>query len=512
MSGEATEPKSASVETTVVLERDVALSQSVLWRKQRDYYAGRGARVWAEDAVPSFITSNPFIAELYASIAVEFIHECSGKPVRILELGAGTGKFAFLFLKRLGPLLDERGIPKDRVRYCMADCSPSLLETWRGNERLAPFVSTGRLEFDLWRAGEEEKLRWMKESPAPLLVIANYVFDSLPQDAFVVKDGELFETLVTTSAAEGDAMTSQFQLAFRNAQVPEGRYREHRWHRTLESYRSLPSATLSFPVEALLILSTLRAIAGNDLLALVADKGFVRPEELALAQGPPSFEFHGAGCFSQMVNLDAIARDFEIVGGEALLPDKYSALRICGFLSRSGFARTVRAYREAQHTFGPEDVFTLLAWLHSHIQEMTVPQVLAVLRLTRWDPVALMQLFAVLAPQLPSAGAYRADLRSAVLRAWENYYPISVEENEFPFRCGAVLLSLGFHADAEPMFQQSLRVLGPSAATSFNLSLCASGLGRTADALALMEQACVLDPKFEPAQSARRKLRASVQP
>ena len=35
---------------------------------------------------------------------------------------------------------------------------------------------------------------------APLVVVANYFFDSLPLDAFVVEDGELHEHLVSVDA------------------------------------------------------------------------------------------------------------------------------------------------------------------------------------------------------------------------------------------------------------------------------------------------------------------------
>ncbi|HLY92193.1 MAG TPA: hypothetical protein VKQ89_02955, partial [Candidatus Angelobacter sp.] len=98
-----------------VLETAVPLSQSVIWRLQGDYYARRGLKAWTEDLVPSYITNNPFIAEIYAGVVAAFLDDCLGdkgrraispeNPLRILELGAGTGKFACLFLRRLMPLL-----------------------------------------------------------------------------------------------------------------------------------------------------------------------------------------------------------------------------------------------------------------------------------------------------------------------------------------------------------------------------------------------------------------------
>ncbi|MGZ4860157.1 MAG: SAM-dependent methyltransferase [Candidatus Angelobacter sp.] len=203
-----------------VLEADVPLSQSLIWRLQRDFYAQRGLKAWTEDMVPSYITNNPFIAEIYAQIVAGFISDCMQpaqrvplspeNPVRILELGAGTGKFSYLFLRKLTALLQARKIAPQILRYCMADCSEGLLADWRANRYLAEFVESGILEFQLHRAEKEEPADlhgdnspdMTRRAKGPLVVIANYVFDSLPQGAFIVANGELSEALLTTTRAE----------------------------------------------------------------------------------------------------------------------------------------------------------------------------------------------------------------------------------------------------------------------------------------------------------------------
>src|SRR5690242_15276494 len=132
-----------------VLETDVPLSQSLIWRLQRDFYAQRGLKAWTEDMVPSYITNNPFIAEIYAGIVASFLDDCLAQsssqplspehPLRILELGAGTGKFSFLFLRKLTGLLRGRKLEPGILRYSMSDCSESLLAEWRANRYLAQF-------------------------------------------------------------------------------------------------------------------------------------------------------------------------------------------------------------------------------------------------------------------------------------------------------------------------------------------------------------------------------------
>ncbi|HYA98185.1 MAG TPA: SAM-dependent methyltransferase [Methylomirabilota bacterium] len=511
----------------LILEKDIPLSRSLLWRRQREYYERRGMRAWSEDDVPSYITSNPFFAEAYARMVLAYLRDClsarpggqpavSDKaPLCILELGAGSGKFAYLFLRRLGEMLREGGLAPAMVRYCMTDRSEKLIGEWRENSRLRELAERGMLEFAAFSAGDEENVRVRVRGP--LVVIANYVFDSLPQDVFVTRNGQLFEALVTTTETGGSAggAGSQPRVAFQNVATPRERYEDPRWNAILEAYRTrLPDATVLFPTGALQTLEALGKSAEGRMLALVADKGVAHEDELRHCQGPATFEWHAASqCFSLGVNFDALAKHFAASGGQALLPEKRSTnLKTCAFLlgyEGEGHPATVAAYREVQSGFGADDLFALFAWLNAHMEEMAAPQVLAALRLSCWDPMVLLRLFPVLARQLRGATRERQDLREAIQRTWENHYPIQAEEKALAFKCGVVLLELGFFAEAQRMFKRSQQELGPSASTSYNLALCAQGLGRASEALAHAAEACRLEPGSEAAQSLRKKLEAA---
>jgi hypothetical protein len=513
----------------VVLERDVPLSQSLIWQRQREFYARRGLKAWTEDQIPAYITNNPLTAEIYAGIVFAFLRDCMshdrprlspGNPLRVIELGAGAGKFACLFLRHLTSLLRASNIAQETLRYSMTDCAESVLEAWQGNSYLAEFAQKGMLEFELFATGEERGSQLLKKTSTaqagPLAVIANYVFDSLPQDAFVIQEGKIFEALLTTTVSsqrpgEGADRTADLKLSYTNKPVPPGRYADASWNVLLEHYRAnLSAATVLFPSQALKTVEELARLSDGRMLVLAADKGETNESQLALSQGPPALEFHSPDCFSQMVNFHAIAKCFEAEGGQSLLPDKhFSTLNICAFLkSRPGdaFPAATSAYRQGQAAFGPDDLFTLLAWLNAHMEEMTVPQMLAALRLTRWDTTALMRFFPMLARQARDVVRERSDVRDAVLRAWDNYFPVAPGDNSLPFQCGAILLELKYFEDAAQMFRASQKTLGPSAATSYNLGLCAQGRGHRDEALTLMVEACGLDHQFEPAQAARRKL------
>jgi tetratricopeptide (TPR) repeat protein len=111
-----------------------------------------------------------------------------------------------------------------------------------------------------------------------------------------------------------------------------------------------------------------------------------------------------------------------------------------------------------------------------------------------------------LARQLNTVTRERSDTRDAVLRVWANHFPIAAADKALAFQCGVILLELRYFDDAASMFRASQKILGASAATSYNLGLCELGLGKAAEALSFMVEACNLDPQFEPARLTRRKL------
>lgn len=510
------------------LEHDVPLSQSLIWRLQRDFYSNRALKAWTEDQVPSYITNNPFIAEIYAEVIAAFVEDCSAhksaapsreKPLRILELGAGTGKFSFLLLRKLTALLKMRKLTLDVFQYVMTECSENLVAEWRGNSYLAEFAKQGLLKFGILQAGFEappEGNACLGNKGGPVVVIANYVFDSLPQDAFAVEHGELHELLLTTSADGDGEKLQDLRFSFVKSALASSRYTDPDWNSILSQYQTaLPGATVLFPATTLATLQRLSEASDGRMLVLAADKGISHEEDLKMHQGDPTLEFHASRqCFSQLVNFDAIAKYFRGKGGEALLPHKhFTTLNLCGFIrypEGENFPATRDAYRRTADTFAPDDLFALMMWLNDRLDQAPLAQSMSLLALTRWDPTAFARLFPAIARQARTACPERSDLRDAVFRTWENHYPLSRQENILAFYCGVVLLELGFFSEAYEMFRKSQQLFEPSAATSYNLGLCCQGMNRHDEALEFMREACKLDPDFEPARQSRLKLESRL--
>ena len=177
------------------------LSQSPIWQLQRRYFAEAGIEAWRHNTVPSYVTTNPYIAGTYVRLVSAFLEDCrrsgalpsDGGPVHVVELGAGSGRFAHHFLTQFD---DGAG----QVRYVLTDVSRANIDFWRGHPSFQKFVAQGRLDFARFDAEADDSIR-LEHSGAtiapgyarPLIVIANYVFDGIAQDAFVVENGRLHE-------------------------------------------------------------------------------------------------------------------------------------------------------------------------------------------------------------------------------------------------------------------------------------------------------------------------------
>src|SRR5436190_14880848 len=95
-----------------VLESAVPLARSMVWQLQRTFYADQGIAAWTQSHVPQSVTTSPIIARAYARLVLGFLRDMRSsldpaQPVYLVELGAGSGRFAYRFLKAYTALLED---------------------------------------------------------------------------------------------------------------------------------------------------------------------------------------------------------------------------------------------------------------------------------------------------------------------------------------------------------------------------------------------------------------------
>jgi hypothetical protein len=509
------------------LVRGTRLSEAPIWSLLRRYYIERGPDAWQRDGIPYFVTSNPRIADVYARVIAGFLRELTvagedAQPVYIVELAAGIGRFGHSLLQRLRHHRRHPALARIPIKYVMTDVAERNLDMLSAHPRLRPFIEEGLLDMAVLDADDASELRLRHSgeviSPGtlrhPVVFIANYLFDSLPQDAFRLVGGVLHESLVTIDPqrVEPDptdpALLSRIDLTFEHRPAAEDYYEDPAWNRLLADYRDrLPDAGFLFPVGALHCLRRLHELAGGRLLLLSGDKGYSDDKPIALSQGEPSMALHGESCFSMMVDYQLIGGYVAGLGGSAQHHTRPGeSLSISAFSLGVDAGEEQRfAFTDAFEWFGADDAFNFGGFASADASRGLFP-LLAVLRMSGWDSIIFERLLPAIQAVLPTLSeAGKDEIRRAATLVWDSYFPIK-NGSDVAFALGMLLLDLDFHAEASSFFQHSIDSHGVAPGTAFNTALCAFHLGQPDAAAQWLDCALALDPGLDAARRLRARL------
>lgn len=476
------------------------------------------------------MSSNAYFARAMARVVLGFLRDLlaiggggidTAAPLNVLELAAGSGQFAFAFLRALRDL--KRAVPGLsglRVRYVMTDLAGSNVDAWRAHERFRPFVEEGLLDFavfDLERDGDVRLLESgesLAASANPLVVLANYAFDSTRQDCFRIQGSTLSQDLVTTTVTGTEpavlsdpAIMERIRLRFEAVPMKAAYYDDPVCNRVLEGYRQgLGNTAFPFPVGALDCVRRLLATAGQRLFLLCGDKGLARDEELK-GRGEPVMTLHGQ-CFSFMVNLNAIGHYFEEKGGLALHAAQHArGFQVSGFLAGfpgAALAETRHAFEAEIDGFGPAEFFTLVKSIMKHVTAPPLDALLALMKMCEADAEVLYVYSDVLVRHAREADReHKQKIRRALKEAWEGFYPL---HKDLAFELARISLALSEPADAREYCEHSLRLFGRTLGTLMILAFSHSLEGHYDDGLRVVDEALALQPGYAAALDLRARL------
>ncbi|MBM0745610.1 SAM-dependent methyltransferase (plasmid) [Phormidium sp. CLA17] len=522
-------PRSASCP---ILETNQPLSQSLLWQFQRHFFAQQGINAWNQGTVPHYVTSNPFIANAYAKVVFGFLRDWHpmldpNHPIYILELGAGSGRFAYHFLKKFWDFFPHSTLRHLPVKYILADFSDSTLNYWRTHPFLQPYFQQGILDIAHFDAQHDQTLNLHFANQThttlknPLIVLANYFFDCLPQDVFTLKQHQLHASLVTLSLPDnskfkipfGSTQASQsvsrrgeqnsnlplndpnlihqINVTYTDRPITSNYYTDLTCNQILSDYQHhLTDTALLFPIVGLNCIRNLHHLSQNRLLFLSGDKGYSKLEDLQNRE-KPQMVFHG-NCFSLMVNYHAIGQYVIYQGGQALhTPHHHTSLNISAFLlgnPPTNYAETRHAYQDAIINHSPDDFFSLKRAIEPNCDRLTLQQAIAYIRLSGWDANIFLACLPTLLAHAKSASDTQCqELIQLIHNVWDTYYPIS-EAQDLAFQLGKLLIDLQDYRTASKYFQQSLKLQGLQPKTLHYLSQCYHHLGETEAALYCIHQ------------------------
>ena len=499
-----------------VIETARPFGSSLIWQLQHAYYATRGVEAWRHGEVPHYVTSNPSIADSYAEIVLAFWRDRQrlaphdSEPLTILELGAGSGRFAFHFLRRLGALCAEAGVPPHAFRYVLSDAADANLDFWRHHPGFESPFADGRLDLARVDLTQPESLALqMSGAPIgpgslrhPLVVIANYVFDSIPQDLFRFEDGRACAASVSLAidqdpaGLDAGALLARVAVHYAYDEVMQPPYAEAWLQRLFEEYRrDLRDTHLLFPAAGLRALRRLAGLSAAGLFVLTADKGVHRPAALDV-RPRPNLVRHGS--VSLPVNYHAFTRVCIQDGGLALVPSRaHASLAVICLLTMPDAGRhaeTQRAYRRHVDDFGPDDFYGIAAHSRNTTATMSVADILAYLRLSRHDGRQLEHYLPRLMELVAELDATaRENLIEAVEDVWDMYFPLG-EAFDLANGIARLLHAMDDCERAVIFYERSMAIYGPDTGTLCNIAACYRRLGEEARAAAILHKVLEYDP------------------
>ncbi|MFZ6774443.1 SAM-dependent methyltransferase [Undibacterium sp. SXout7W] len=495
------------------LDTEAWLSEADLWRRVAHYYGQPGVNVWKEQ-IPFQITSNPCIAAAYADTLIAYLEDwvrehgaLTGK-VNIVELGAGHGLFSTAMLRALAERSASLGALPATLHYWVTDRSPNHLESWRQNPELVEFQQSGMCGFCCFDALENATLPdgWQQptqEKATPWIFIANYVFDTLPHDAFLFGDNETKRGVVTveqyTPAPTLNPDTYQISLAFRSYQLTS---LTPLLAAAVQGYQALqPTGCLLIPTGALQCIEQLRQLSGDNMLLLCADKGWSRLETAMQVQIENAIHFSNA---SMTVNLHAISEHVTRAGGIAFSQTTQqeslsTAAWVFGMPGNKLIA-TRTTFANQLDKRSPGDLYGLAATLLTHRFNLGLAEIVSLLKLMNWDPAIFDGCFdAILASLSHAPLPAVADLRAALPTLAAQRYR-STHMPDTLFNIAHLQQCLGLWSDAAQHYRLSIQERGDTAQTWYNLGLCHAALQENNEAVTCFDKASALDPEMLLAQ------------
>lgn len=508
----------------VIVEAEKPLSKSMLWKLQTDFFANQGPEAWIKGIVPQYITTNPYIANQYAKTVFGYLRDYAAREdidkdtvIYIMELAAGVGRFTYTFLKRFLHMVENSSLKGIKFKYIVTDFAERNIEYWQSHSFLQPYFESGVLDCATFDISKDEEIRLRQSGEVlssgkmknPLILFANYTFDSLPQDTFYANNGELFEGLITVTSQETRDPEDKSILAgldyyYTDKKIDGNDYYEDKnFNDVLMYYKdSLEDTAFYMPIIGLRCISRLRKLFNDDVILISADKGY-KNEEAMLGNYHPFLSKHG--CISMTVNFHALELYFNELGGKAIHSIyEHENVNVSLFLlskNNNDFIETSMAYNEVIETIGPDDFYNMKKAIMPLSKSLTTRELLTFLRFTVWDSRTLLELYNILLERIQTEENFPKDeLINSINKVWEYYFPIG-EEGDLGYYFGSILGYFGHDIDALRFFETSLEFYGECPETNYEIALCYYNLQQIDRALEYTKKSLILDPNFEDSKN-----------
>lgn len=372
-----------------LVDQPDSLSKSILWQLGEKYYQEEGPEAWGEGKIPYSITHHHSIVDYYADVIASLINDEPKEIINIIEIGSGTGHFAWRLLSAL-----ERRFPsdltKDRLQYQLTDLVDANLRFAREHALLAPYFKRGIVTSCKLRIDQSQHHEFDRK--AKVVVIANYAFDSTPHDIFYIDNGAINlcrPKLFAPNTAEAQTISHDpecFQLHYEKEPTTAQHYGEVDIDIVLKGLcERKGEGFISFPVTALRFLSNLRQ--STDQIVLLASDlpspewDDPRTEEL------PSLSWRGG--IWMAVDFNTIKLWFESQKGSCHINTVYYG-KLSTAVGMTDASSVNESITNSSFSMFPADSWMAINEKFARTREqLTIKEILVWLRLCARDPVLM---------------------------------------------------------------------------------------------------------------------------
>jgi hypothetical protein len=476
----------------VIDEVCVPLSKTDLWQKMRSHYIALGAEAWNQ--IPFHATNNPIIASSCAHVVMNFIAEVvrknehdHKKPFYILELGAGLGKFGFYMLQQIKHMQQMPGLKDIHVVYVMSDIAEKNIDFWRNHPALKEFIAEGLLDFAQYQFNSDKPITLAARGEIlhtgvnPLIVIANYFFDSLAQDLFMVKDGQLHEGALgpifdTVQSAGSNTYLSFDQLKNKPTYNPITLpyYDDKVLNDVLRQMQDQETDRYYlFPKESLQGLNRITQCLASKVLLLVNDKGFGNHGDL-YSQKELGPAFHGS-VLSFPVDYRLISQFCNELKGSSINQSFEHDLSAAAFsigLDLAEYPSTAQAFGDYFDAINPGDVCNLNYMLWQTKYSVTLDSILSTFKLNGWDPEIFSQYINEILQLIPNSPAAKSRDLIRCFPKFEQQFYRSPGSADLYLHFAAVYQATQHYESAIHCLHRSINEFGENDHKRHNMGLC----------------------------------------
>ena len=475
------------------IQKSTLFSESLIWQINQDFYHQNGISAWTSGVVPHKITNSSLAATTYAELIYAFLKDLANngqteQTVYLLELGAGHGRLCFNILEHLDRLVSEDEECTTPYCYVLSDIVEENLVYYDNHPRLQEYIKRGILDISFFDGTESEALNLRKskktirlgELDQPILTIANYFLDSLPNELFYIQDKTIFEcsialdTTVNPVDKSPKELLEELDLTYHKLIVKDPVFENKIYNEILSQYGQLESDSyVLFPKTALECLANISALSKAGLLLLTMDKGYKEIQELK-GMKVPDIVKHGS--FSLWVNFHAISQFCIKNGGVSFLdPSTNFSIELgCFFFSKQvlSYPQFEQAYQKHSKQINLDDFNSIKKLIYRNLPKVNLSELLGFIKLSSYDSAIFINLLpAIKHLSKRLSNKQRERLGQTIDQVWIKHYAIE-KDYDFSYELGGLMYDLGFYKGALNYFQHSTDSHGLKVDVYYNQILC----------------------------------------